>query len=190
MSSKRIERLVVGVTGASGVVYAKRLLEILNEKDVETHVVVSQAAEKIIKHELGMDRMDFEKLGRCSYREDEIDAPLASGSFKTDGMIIIPCSLKTLAGIACGYADNLILRAADVTLKEKRKLILVPRETPLNAVHLHNMLELARIGVIILPAMPAFYHKPERIEELVDFIVGKILDVLEIDHKLFKRWSR
>jgi len=190
VSVKRIERLVVGVTGASGAVYAKRLLEVLNEKNIETHIIVSKTAEKIINHELEMSRVEFEKLGRYSYREDEVDAPLSSGSFKTDGMIIIPCSLKTLAGIACGYTDNLILRAADVTLKEKRTLILVPRETPLNAIHLHNMLKLARIGVIILPAMPAFYHKPKKIEELVDFIVGKILDLLGIEHQLFKRWSR
>lgn len=190
MSVKRIEKLVVGVTGASGVIYAKRLLEVLNEKNIETHIIVSKTAEKIIKHELEMNVVEFEKLGRYSYREDEVDAPLSSGSFKTDGMIIIPCSLKTLAGIACGYTDNLILRAADVTLKEKRTLILVPRETPLNAIHLHNMLKLARIGVIILPAMPAFYHKPKNIEELVDFITGKILDILGIEHQLFKRWSK
>ena len=185
----KVGRLVVGVTGASGVVYAKRLLEVLKEKDIETHIIVSKTAERIIKHELEMDRADFEKLGRYCYREDHVDAPLASGSFKTDGMIIIPCSLKTLAGIASGYADNLILRAADVTLKEKRKLILVPRETPLNAIHLRNMLELAKIGVVILPAMPAFYHKPKSIHELVDFIVGKILDIFEIEHELFKRWN-
>jgi len=185
----KVGRLVVGVTGASGVVYAKRLLEVLKDKNIETHIVVSKTAERIIKHELEMDRADFEKLGRYCYREDHVDAPLASGSFKTDGMIIIPCSLKTLAGIASGYADNLILRAADVTLKEKRKLILVPRETPLNAIHLRNMLELAKIGVVILPAMPAFYHKPKSIHELVDFIVGKILDIFEIEHELFKRWN-
>ncbi|MCL7402489.1 MAG: UbiX family flavin prenyltransferase [Thaumarchaeota archaeon] len=182
-------RLIVGVTGASGVVYAKRLLEVLKEKNIESHVIVSRAAEIIIKHELDMERADFEKLGRYCYREDEVDAPLASGSFKTDGMIIIPCSLKTLAGIASGYTDNLILRAADVTLKEKRKLVLVPRETPLNAIHLRNMLELARIGVVILPAMPAFYHKPKSINELVDFIVGKILDIFGIEHDLFRRWG-
>jgi len=184
-----VRRLVVGVTGASGVVYAKRLLEVLKEKNIETHLIVSKTAEKIIKHELEMDRADFDKLGRYRYREDEVDAPLASGSFKIDGMVIIPCSLKTLAGIASGYTDNLILRAADVTLKEKRKLVLVPRETPLSAIHLRNMLELAIIGVVILPAMPSFYHKPKSIHELVDFIVGKILDIFGIEHDLFRRWG-
>jgi len=184
-----VGRLVVGVTGASGVVYAKRLLEVLKEKNIETHVIVSKTAERIIKHELEMDRADFDKLGRYCYREDEVDAPLASGSFKIDGMVIIPCSLKTLAGIASGYTDNLILRAADVTLKEKRKLVLVPRETPLSAIHLRNMLKLAIIGVVILPAMPSFYHKPKSIHELVDFIVGKILDVFGIEHDLFRRWG-
>lgn len=189
MHYRRIERLVIGVTGASGVIYAKRLLEILREKNIETYLIVSKTAEKIINHELDMEIEDFKKLGRHCYREEEVDAPLASGSFKTDGMIIIPCSLKTLAGIACGYADNLILRAADVTLKEKRMLILVPRETPLNVIHLRNMLELAEIGVVILPAMPAFYHKPRRLEEIVDFVVGKILDMLGIECELFKRWG-
>ena len=184
-----VRRLVVGVTGASGVVYAKRLLEVLKEKNIETHLIVSKTAEKIIKHELEMDRADFDKLGRYRYREDEVDAPLASGSFKIDGMVIIPCSLKTLAGIASGYTDNLILRAADVTLKEKRKLVLVPRETPLSAIHLRNMLELAIIGVVILPAMPSFYHRPKSIHELVDFIVGKILDIFGIEHDLFRRWG-
>lgn len=185
----KVKRLIVAVTGASGAIYAKRLLEVLIEKNVETYLIVSKAAEKIIKHELDMDREDFEKLGRHCYREEEVDAPLASGSFKTNGMIIIPCSLKTLSGIASGYTDNLILRAADVTLKEKRVLILVPRETPLSAIHLRNMLELAKIGVVILPAMPAFYHKPRSLEELVDFIVGKVLDILEIECDLFKRWG-
>lgn len=189
MHRGKIERLVIAVTGASGVIYAKRLLEVLTEKNIETHLIVSKTAGKIIRHELDMGREDFEKLGRYCYREEEVDAPLASGSFKTDGMIIIPCSLKTLAGIACGYTGNLILRAADVALKEKKTLILVPRETPLNVIHLRNMLELARIGVVILPAMPAFYYKPRRLEELVDFIVGKVLDILGIEHDLFKRWG-
>lgn len=188
-STKRVNRIAIGVTGASGVIYAKRLLEVLNTKDVEVHLVISKTAEKIIEYELNVGRDYLEKLARYSYSEDDIDAPLASGSFKMDGMVIVPCSVKTVAGIVSGYTDNLILRAADVALKEKRKLILVPRETPLNVIHLRNMLELAKLGVIILPAMPAFYHKPEKIEELVDFIVGKILDILGIEHELFRRWG-
>jgi len=182
-------QLIVAITGASGVIYGKRLLEVLKEKNVETHLIISKTGEKIIEHELGTTREELEKLGSQVYDEDDFNAPLTSGSFITDSMIIIPCSMKTLAGIAHGYSENLILRAADVTLKEKRKLILVLRETPLNAVHLRNLLELAMQGVIILPAMPAFYHRPKKIDDLVNFIVGKVLDSLGIEHKLFERWS-
>lgn len=181
-------RLIVAITGASGVVYGKRLLGILQERKVETHLVVSKAAEKVIEHELEMRKKELEELASHVYDVNDLSAPIVSGSFKTDGMIVIPCSMKTLAGIAHGYSDNLILRAADVTLKEKRKLILVPRETPLSVVHLRNMLDLASQGVLIVPAMPAYYHKPEKIEDLVDFIAGKVLDLLGIEHELFKRW--
>lgn len=181
-------RLIVAITGASGVIYSKRLLEVLKEKNVEVHIIVSKASEKLIEHELGTNKEELEKLANYAYDEDDFYSHLASGSFITDGMIVIPCSTKTLAGIAHGYSENLILRAADVTLKERRKLILVPRETPLSAVHLRNQLELAIQGVVLLPAMPAFYHKPKRIDDLIDFIVGKILDSLHIDHKLFVRW--
>lgn len=182
-------RLIVAITGASGTVYAKRLLEVLREKKVETHLIVSKAAEKVIEHELGMKKKDLEKLACHVYGVDDLCAPFMSGSFQTDGMIIVPCSMKTLAGIASGYADNLILRAADVTLKEGRRLIVVPRETPLSSIHLRNMLSLARLGVAVVPAMPAFYHKPKKIDDLVDFVVGKVLDCLGVEHKLFKRWS-
>lgn len=179
----------MAITGASGVVYGKRLLEVFREKRVETHLVVSRAAEKLIKHELGLTKKDFEKLATRSYDVDDLSAPLMSGSFKTDGMVIIPCSMKTLAGIAHGFADNLILRAADVTLKEKRRLVVVPRETPISVIHLRNLLQAAELGVFVVPAMPAFYHKPEKIGDLVDFVVGRVLDCLCIEHKLFKRWS-
>lgn len=182
-------KLIVALTGASGVIYGKRLLEVLKEKNIEVHLIISNNCEKIIEHELQMKREDFKKLAYRIYKEDDLLAPITSGSTKIDGMIIIPCSMKTLAGIACGYSENLILRVADVILKEKRKLIIVPRETPLNPIHLENMLKLARIGAIILPASPAFYHKPERINDLVDFIIGKILDIMEIEHNLFKRWE-
>jgi 4-hydroxy-3-polyprenylbenzoate decarboxylase len=183
-------RLIIAVTGASGVIYSQRLLEVLKEKQVEIHLIISEASEKIIKHELATTSEALKHMVKETYTEDDFFSPLASGSFLTDGMIVIPCSTKTMAGIAHGYSENLILRAADVTLKEGRQLILVPRETPLNVVHLRNQLELARQGVVILPAMPAFYHKPKKIEDLVDFIVGKILDVVGIPHTLFKRWSK
>jgi len=182
-------RLIVAITGASGVVYGKRLLEVLREKKIETHLIVSKAAEKVIKHELKAPKRELERLVHHVYSVDDLDAPLMSGSFQTDGMIIIPCTMKTLAGIVHGYSDNLILRAADVTLKEGRKLIVVPRETPLSLVHLRNMLEAARLGVLVVPAMPAYYHKPKGIDDLVDFVVGKVLDCLGVEHKLFKRWS-
>lgn len=181
-------RLIVAITGASGVVYGKRLLKVLREKNVETHLIISKAAEKVIEYELGMAKEDLEKLADHAYDVDDWSSPIVSGSFKTDGMIIIPCSMKTLAGIAHGYSDNLVLRAADVTLKEKRRLTLVPRETPLNVVHLRNMLVLAKQGVVIVPAMPAYYHKPKDIDDQVDFVVGKVLDLLEMKHTLYKRW--
>lgn len=182
-------RLVVAITGASGVVYGERLLQVLRKRKVETHLVISKAAEKVIEHELETTKRALEKLASCVYDVEDLRAPIVSGSFKTDGMVVIPCSMKTLAGIAHGYSENLILRAADVTLKEKRKLILVPRETPLNVVHLKNMLDLASQGVFIVPAMPAFYHRPEKIRDLVDFVVGKVLSLLDIEHQLFKPWT-
>jgi len=182
-------RLIVAMTGASGVMYGKRLLEVLQEKKVETHLIVSNAAERVIEHELEMSKKDLERLVRHAYSVEDLSAPFMSGSFHTDGMVIIPCTMKTLAGIALGYSDNLILRAADVTLKERRRLIVVPRETPLSVVHLRNMLSVAKLGVAVIPAMPAYYHKPKKIDDLVDFVVGKVLDCLGVEHRLFKRWS-
>ncbi len=182
-------RLIVAITGASGVVYGKRLLEVLRGKKVETYLIISKAAENVIEHELEMTKNELEKLASHVYDVNDLTAPIVSGSFKTDGMIVIPCSMKTLAGIAHGYSENLILRAADVMLKEKRKLVLVPRETPLSVVHLRNMLDLASQGVLVVPAMPAYYHKPEKIEDIIDFVVGKTLDQLGIEHELFKRWT-
>jgi 4-hydroxy-3-polyprenylbenzoate decarboxylase len=182
-------KLTVAITGASGVIYGKRLLEELRNKKVETHLVISKAAEKIIAQELGTTKESFEKLANAVYEVDDWSSPIVSGSFKTDGMVVVPCSMKTLAGIANGFAENVILRAADVMLKEKRKLVLVPRETPLSAVHLRNMLDLANQGVIIVPAMPAFYHKPKKVADLVDFVVGRVLDVLDVEHSLYQRWQ-
>ena len=182
-------RLIVAITGASGVIYGKRLLEVLKTKKVETHLIVSKAAEKVIEHELELGKKDFEKLANRTYDENDLKAPLMSGSFKTDGMIIIPCSMKTLAGITHGFADNLVLRAADVTLKEKRRLVVVPRETPLNTIHIRNMLAAAELGIFVVPAMPAFYYKPKQIKDMIDFIVGRVLDCFNIDHTLFKRYA-
>jgi polyprenyl P-hydroxybenzoate/phenylacrylic acid decarboxylase-like protein len=182
-------KLTIAITGASGVIYGKRLLEELHNRKVETHLVISQAAKKIIKHELKTSEKSLEKMATHVHEVDDWSAPIVSGSYKTDGFIIVPCSMKTLAGIACGFAENVILRAADVALKEKRKLILVPRETPLSSIHLQNMLTLSNQGAYVVPAMPAFYHKPENVDDLVDFVVGRILDLLDIDHSLYKRWK-
>ena len=181
-------KLTIAITGASGVIYGKRLLEVLHNKKIETHLVISQAAKKIIKHELETSEKSLEQLANHVHEIDDWSSPIVSGSFKIDGMVIVPCSMKTLAGIASGFAENVILRAADVTLKEKRKLILVPRETPLNTIHLRNMLDLAKQGAIIVPAMPAFYHKPKNVEDLVDFVVGRVLDIQGVEHTLYKRW--
>jgi 4-hydroxy-3-polyprenylbenzoate decarboxylase len=182
-------KLIVAITGASGAIYGKRLLEILKKKNIETHLIVSKTGEQIIEYELETEKKEIVKLANFSYDEYDFNAPLASGSFLVDGMIIIPCSMKTIAGIAHGYSENLILRSADVILKEKRNLILVPRETPLNIVHLRNLLELAIQGIHIIPAMPAFYHKPKNIDDIIDFIIGKIFDSLGIKHELFERWA-
>jgi len=182
-------RLIVAITGASGVIYGKRMLEVLRSKNVETHLIISKAGEKVIEHELDTSKGNIGRLASYVYDMDDWSASIVSGSFKTDGMVIIPCSMKTLAGIAHGYSDNIILRAADVTLKEKRKLIIVPRETPLSAIHLRNMLELAEENVIIVPAMPAYYHEPKGMDDLVDYVVGKVLDLLGIEHTLVRRWQ-
>jgi 4-hydroxy-3-polyprenylbenzoate decarboxylase len=182
-------RLVIGITGCSGVVYGVRLLEVCKQMGIETDLIVSRAAEQILEFELGKNISDLQRLAARSYSPEDLEAPLASGSTRTDGMVIAPCSMKTLGAIASGVAADLIARAADVTLKEGRPLVLVPRETPLNLIHLENMAKLKRAGVTILPAMPAFYAKPEKISDLIDFIVGRVLDVLGIEHQLYRRWQ-
>ena len=181
-------RFVVAITGASGIIYGKRLLEVLKGK-AEVHLIISKTGEQLLKHELKMIKDELNSFVDFVHSEANMLSPLASGSFQVDAMIIIPCSMKTIAGIASGYSENLILRTADVVLKERHKLILVPRETPLSSLHLDNLLNLSRQGAIILPAMPAFYHKPTKIDDLVDFIIGKVLDSLGVDHTLFPRWT-
>jgi 4-hydroxy-3-polyprenylbenzoate decarboxylase len=182
--------LVVGITGASGAVYGIRLLEVLSAvKNVETHLVVSAPAEAIIKYETGKSIEDLRALARFSYDIGDIGAQIASGSFKTDGMIIAPCTVKTLAAIANSYSENLLIRAGDVTLKERRRLLLLVRETPLHIGHLRNMERLCEMGAIIMPPAPTFYHKPQTVQDIVNHTVGKMLDLFGIEHTLFSRWS-
>jgi flavin prenyltransferase len=180
--------LLVGLSGGSGLIYGVRLLEVLKQSKVEAHLIMSTAAKETLVLETPYKVSYVESLASRVYRFNDIAAPPASGSFRTEGMVIIPCSMKSLAGVATGYSDNLLLRAAEVTLKERRPLVLVPRETPLSTVHLENMLRAARNGAIILPAMPGFYNRPETVSELVDHLVGKVLDVLNIEHDLYTRW--
>lgn len=182
-------KLVVGVTGASGVVYGLNLLKTLSSMRIESHLIISKAAELVINEEMSASSGAFKELATHWYDETDLASPLSSGSYRTDGMVIAPCSMKTVAGIANGYSNNLILRAADVTIKQGRKLILVPRESPLSRIHLRNLSTLAGDGVIILPASPGFYHHPKSIDDLVGFVVGKILDLLDIDHKLYRPWK-
>ncbi len=182
-------RVVLGITGASGIVYGVRVAEELAKSGVELTIVVSDAARRVLAAEMPEGIEILEKRGRVLGAGD-VEADIASGSAKVDVTVICPCSMKTLSAIANGYADNLICRNADVALKEHRKLVLVVRETPLNAIHLENMLKLARLGVVIMPASPGFYHKPETIDDLVNHIVGKIMDVLEIESNLYRRWGK
>lgn len=181
--------LILGITGATGVLYAVRLLEALKGKgDIATHLVISEWGKKNLEIETPYDADYVESLATCVYKDDELGAAISSGSFKTDGMIVLPCSMKTLGAIANGYDENLISRAAGVMLKEGRKLILCPRETPLSAIHLENMLKLARLGVRIIPPMPAFYNKPKTIEDLIANHTMKVLDQFDIDFNQQKRW--
>jgi len=181
--------LIVGITGASGAIYGIRLLEVLSFiKNVETHLIISEPAEAIIKYETGRSLEDVKQLVSFSYDIRDIGAQIASGSFKTDGMIVAPCTVKTMSAIANSYSENLLIRVGDVTLKEKRQLLLLVRETPLHIGHLRNMERLCEMGAIIMPPAPAFYHKPQTIQDIVDHTVGKMLDIFGIEHTLFQRW--
>ncbi|MEW6696343.1 MAG: UbiX family flavin prenyltransferase [Bacillota bacterium] len=182
-------RIVVGITGATGVLYGITLLQELKKLGVETHLILSRWARRTIELETVYTPGDVAKLADVCHAEDDLAAAISSGSFRHQGMVIAPCSMKTLAGLAHGYAENLIVRAADVTLKEGRPLVLVPRETPLNVIHLENMLKLARAGAVILPPMPAFYQRPETIQDIVQQTVGRILDRLGLENDLVKRWT-
>ena len=195
-----IRRWVVGWTGASGAVYGVKLCKELLAAGIEVHLVISDAGWRVLKEELGWDAarrqdslaggLELAEESRLRYYPNgDIGAAIASGSFRCEGMAVVPCSMGTLAAIAHGTADNLLTRAADVTLKEGRPLLLVPRETPLNAIHLENMLKLARLGVRMIPAMPAFYHGSQTLEDAVNFVVGKVLDGMNVPHRLFRRWG-
>jgi 4-hydroxy-3-polyprenylbenzoate decarboxylase len=182
-------RLVVAITGASGVVYGIRMLEVLNKLKVETHLIMSEWGAKNVKIETGKTAEYVRSLATKYYEDGDMAAPMSSGSFRTDGMAVVPCSMKTLASIANAFDDSLVSRAAGVCLKEQRRLVLVPRETPLSKIHLDNMSKLADAGAVILPAMPGFYHRPKTMDDLIDHVVGKVLDQFNIDHGLFKRWG-
>jgi 4-hydroxy-3-polyprenylbenzoate decarboxylase len=184
-----MKRIIVGITGATGVIYGIRLLEALKHTKIETHLILSDAGKKNILIETDLKIKDVERLVSQVHDIGNLGASISSGSFRTDGMVIVPCTIKTLSGVANSYNDNLIVRAADVVLKERRKLILVVRETPLHKGHLELMSRVADIGGIILPPIPAFYHLPRTIDDLLDHTVGKILDLLEIDNSLFARWK-
>ena len=182
-------KLVVGITGSTGVIYGIRLLEVLKEKNIETHLILTEWAQKCIAMEIDYKTDQVKSLATIISDETNMAASVSSGTHKIDGMIVIPCSMKTLSSIANGYDETLIARAAGVTLKESRKLVLVTRETPLTAINLENMLKLARLGVVILPPVPGFYTKPKTIEEIVSHTVGKCLDQFDIEHDLYKRWG-
>lgn len=182
-------RIVVGISGSSAPVYGIRLLEVLKELRVETHAVISESARKTIVLETSYSTKQVMDLASVVYDPRDVAAAISSGSFQTTGMVVAPCSMKTLAAIAFSLTDDLLVRAADVTLKEGRRLVLVPRETPLHLGHLRNMVRAAEIGAVLLPPVPAFYHNPKTIADLINHTVGKILDQLGLGHDLFRRWS-
>jgi 4-hydroxy-3-polyprenylbenzoate decarboxylase len=184
-----MKRLIVGISGATGAIYGIRTLEVLKEVEIETHLIITGAAKKTILLETEFKVDYVESLADHVYDVHNIGGAVASGSFVTEGMVVMPCSIKSLSAIANSYNENLLIRAADVTLKERRKLVLVVRETPLHKGHLQLMLRAADMGAVILPPVPAFYHMPGTIEGIIDQMVGKVLDVFGIEHHLFPRWG-
>lgn len=182
-------RVVVGITGATGAVYAVRLLRRLRETQRETHLVASPAGGLNVHHELGLDRRSLEALADVAYAPGDIGAAIASGSFATDAMVVAPCSMKSLAAIAHGLSDNLLTRAADVTLKERRRLVLMVRETPFNLAHLRNMTAATEMGAVVFPPLPAFYHRPQTIDELIDDTVERVLVLIGVNQAEPKSWA-
>lgn len=189
MERDRVKRIIIGITGSSGVIYGIELLKELNKRDWETHLIISESGKRNILLETEFSVGDVQSMARKVYENDDLEAPLASGSFLTSGMVVAPCTIKTLAGIANSYSENLLVRAADVTLKEKRKLVLLVRESPLHKGHLRLMSMAADMGAHILPPMPSFYHHPETIDDIIRQTVGKVFDYFGIEHDLYKRWG-
>lgn len=186
----RPRRLIVAITGATGAVYGVRLLQQLAATPgVETHLVVTDAAALTLHQEMGMQRRDVEAMAHVVHKNRDIGASIASGSFQSDGMIVAPCSMKTLASVAHGLSDNLVARAADVVLKERRRLVMMVRETPFNLAHLRNMTAVTEMGGIVFPPLPSFYHKPASIEEMVEHTVGRVIDLFGLEHGLAPRWG-
>lgn len=183
-----MKRIIVGISGASGAIYGIRMLEALKGR-AESHLIISPAAREIISLETSYETAEIEKTAGFVHGIDDLAAPISSGSFRTDGMVIIPCSIKSLSAVANSYGENLITRAADVTLKERRRLVLAVRECPLHTGHLELMLRVSQTGAIVFPPVPAFYHKPETLDDVINHTVGKILDLFDIDHTLFRRWE-
>lgn len=183
------KRLVIGISGASGVIYGVRLLEALKSLPVETHLVMTRTAEVTLAHETNLKVAAVRKLADVAHGVDDLAAAVSSGSFRTLGMIVAPCSMRSLGEIAGGISTNLLTRAADVVLKERRKLVLLVRETPLHAIHLRNMATLADMGVIIAPPVPAFYNRPKTLDDVIDHTVGRVLDLFDLDTGKVKRWS-
>jgi flavin prenyltransferase len=182
-------RIVIGIAGASGVIYGVRMLQLLKDTNFETHLIISEAAKLNIEIETRYRAKEVAAMADYIYDHKNIAASVASGSFLTEGMVVVPCTIKTLSGIANSYTENLLVRAADVTLKEKRKLVLVVRETPLHKGHLRLMTMAADLGAHILPPVPSFYHMPKTIDDIIDQTIGKIFDYMGIEHNLFKRWN-
>ena len=182
-------RLIVAITGATGAIYGVQLLRHLRALQIESHLLLSPAGVLNVHQELDLKRADIEALADVVHSVSDVGASLASGSFHTDGMVIAPCSMKTLAAIAHGYADNLISRSADVCLKERRRLIVLPRETPLNLAHIRNMEALTLMGGIVFPPLPAFYQRPQSFEQMVDHTIARVLDLLGVEHQLAPRWD-
>ena len=182
-------RIVIGIAGASGVIYGVRMLQLLKDTNYETHLIISEAAKLNIEIETKYRAKEVSAMADYTYDHKNLAASLSSGSFLTEGMVVVPCTIKTLSGIANSYTENLLVRAADVTLKEKRKLVLVVRETPLHKGHLRLMTMAADLGAHILPPVPSFYHMPKTIDDIIDQTIGKIFDYMGIEHYLFKRWN-